>query len=235
MFPLHDENPTSRLTWMTWLLIAVNTIVFGYETWLTFALGQPAFEAFVVANAFVPARFLAAPFSPREWVTVLTAMFMHAGWLHVGSNMLYLWIFGNNVEDRFGPWRFLGFYVACGLIATVAQFVAAPDAAIPNLGASGAVAGVLAAYLLLFPRARVVTAVFIVFIVELAAIPAWLVIIVWFVIQLGQGLGSLGSSTASAGGVAYFAHIGGFVAGLLLALPAWARVRGESARFTSSR
>lgn len=235
MFPLRDENPTSRLTWMTWLLIAANVAVFAYETWLTYAVRGAAFETFVVANAFVPARFLASPFSPREWVTVLTAMFMHAGWLHVGGNMLYLWIFGNNIEDRLGPWRFLGFYLACGLVATAAQFVAAPGAAIPNLGASGAVAGVLAAYLLLFPRARVVTAIFIFFIIELAAIPAWLIIIVWFVIQLGQGLGSLGQATANAGGVAYLAHVGGFVAGLLLTLPAWANDRRGPAKFTGWR
>lgn len=235
MFPLRDENPTSRLTWMTWLLIAANIAVFVYETRLIFGVGEPAFEAFVVANAFVPARFLASPFSPREWVTVLTAMFMHAGWLHIGGNMLYLWIFGNNIEDRLGPWRFLGFYLACGLVATVAQLVAAPGATVPNLGASGAVAGVLAAYLLLFPRARVVTAIFIFFIIELAAIPAWLIIIVWFVIQLGQGLGSLGQATANTGGVAYFAHIGGFVAGLLLALPVWANDRRGPARFTAWR
>jgi membrane associated rhomboid family serine protease len=235
MFPLHDENPTTRITWMTWLLIAVNVAVFGYETWLTYTVGAAAFEAFIVANAFVPARFLASPLSPREWVTIVTAMFMHAGWLHVGGNMLYLWIFGNNIEDRLGPWRFLGFYLACGLVATAAQLLAAPGAAVPNLGASGAVAGVLAAYLLLFPRARVVTAIFIIFIIELAAIPAWLVIIVWFVIQLGQGLGSLGQATANAGGVAYFAHIGGFVAGLLLVLPARANGRSAPAGFTGWR
>jgi len=235
MFPLRDENPTSSLTWMTWLLIAVNLAVFGYETWLTYVVGGPAFETFVVANSFVPARFLAAPFSPREWVTVFTAMFMHGGWLHVGGNMLYLWIFGNNVEDRLGPWRFLGFYLLCGVIATFAQLAAGPGSVVPNLGASGAVAGVLAGYLLLFPRARVMTAIFIFIIIELAAIPAWLIIIIWFVMQLGSGIGSLGSTAADSGGVAYFAHIGGFIAGLLLILPAWVADRRSAARFTAWR
>jgi len=230
MLPLRDENPTSRVTWMTWLLIALNVAAFAYETYLVMAIGEASYEGFIVANAFVPARFFASPFSPREWITVLTAMFMHAGWLHVGGNMLYLWIFGNNIEDRLGPWRFLGFYLLCGLAATALQAVVAPQIAIPTLGASGAVAGVLAAYLLLYPRARVVTAVFIFFIIELAALPAWLIIAVWFVIQLASGLGSLGRTSAT-GGVAYFAHIGGFVAGLLLALPARAGDKRKPARF----
>jgi len=234
MFPLRDENPTSRVTWMTWLLLAANIVAFGYEAWLLYGVGGTAFETFVVANSFVPARFLASPFSPREWITVLTAMFLHAGWLHVGGNMLYLWIFGNNVEDRLGPLRFLGFYLACGTVATFAQLAVSPGSDAPVLGASGAIAGVLAAYLLLFPRARVVTAIFIFLFIELAAIPAWILILVWFVLQLGSGIGSLGQ-TATGGGVAYFAHIGGFVAGLLLTLPAWTADRGRRARFSSWR
>jgi membrane associated rhomboid family serine protease len=220
VFPIRDENPTSRLTWMTWLLIAANLAMFAYEVRLMLVGGPGALNTFVAANAFVPARFFASPFSPREWATVLTAMFMHAGWLHIGGNMLYLWIFGNNVEDRLGPFAFLGFYLACGTAATFAQAFVAPGIDVPNLGAS-AVAGVLGAYLLLFPRARVVTAVLIVFVIELTALPAWVLIAIWFVMQLGSGLGSLGA--AAAGGVAYFAHLGGFATGLLLALPAWRR------------
>jgi len=234
MFPLRDENPTMHVTWMVWLILAANLAVFGYETYLVYGVGSAAFESFVVANSFVPARFFASPFSPREWVTVFTAMFMHAGWLHIGGNMLYLWIFGNNIEDRIGPWRFLGFYLLCGISAAALQAVAAPGANVPTLGASGAIAGVLAAYLLLYPRARVITAVFIFFIIELAALPAWLIIAVWFVIQLASGIGSLGQATAT-GGVAYFAHIGGFVAGLLLILPAWRSDRRRPASFTGTR
>jgi membrane associated rhomboid family serine protease len=230
MFPLRDENRPSSVTWMTWLLIALNIAVFAYETWLIVSFGEATYEAFVLANAFVPARFFANPLSPREWVTVLSAMFMHAGWLHIGGNMLYLWIFGDNIEDRLGPWRFLGFYLLCGGAATALQAFVAPGIAVPMLGASGAIAGVLAAYLLLYPRARVLTAVFVFFIIEIAALPAWLIIAVWFVIQLASGLGSLGQTTA-VGGVAYFAHIGGFVAGILLALPAWVGDRRKPTRF----
>jgi membrane associated rhomboid family serine protease len=234
MFPLRDDNPTSRLTWMTWTLVGANLAVFGYQFWLSL-LGGPAFETFVVANSFVPARFFASPFSPREWLTVLSAMFMHAGWIHVGGNMLYLWIFGNNIEDRLGPMRFLAFYLACGLAATFAQAVVTAGSTVPNLGASGAVAGVLGAYLLLFPRARVTTVVFLFFVIETAALPAWGVIMVWFLIQLAQGIGSLGVRTADAGGVAYFAHVGGFVAGLALVLPAWLIDRRRTARFAGWR
>ncbi|HEX9092498.1 MAG TPA: rhomboid family intramembrane serine protease [Coriobacteriia bacterium] len=235
MFPIRDENPTSRITWMTWLIIAINLAVFGYEFWLSLTAGVGVFDEFVIRYSFVPARFFASPFSPREWATVLTAMFMHGGWLHVGGNMLYLWIFGNNIEDRLGSARFLGFYLAAGLAATAAQAIVSPTSALPTLGASGAVAGVLAAYLLLYPRARVTTLVFIFFFIEVAAIPAYLIIIVWFVIQLGSGLGSLGQATAAGGGVAYFAHIGGFIAGLALALPVWWVDRQRSARFTDWR
>jgi membrane associated rhomboid family serine protease len=233
VFPLRDENPTTRLTWMTWLLIAANVGLFAYEVWLTVQGGPAALNAFVGANAFVPARFFASPFSPREWATVLTAMFMHAGWLHIGGNMLYLWIFGNNIEDRMGPFAFLGFYLACGTAATFAQAFVAPGIDVPNLGASGAIAGVLGAYLLLFPRARVVTAILIFVVIELTALPAWVLIVIWFVMQLGSGLGSLGSATG--GGIAYFAHLGGFVAGLVLALPTWFRGRGQSGRFVDWR
>jgi membrane associated rhomboid family serine protease len=228
MFPIRDENPTTRVTWMTWLLIAANLGLFGYMVWLSVAGGSSALGAFVIANAFVPARFFASPFSPREWATVLTAMFMHAGWLHIGGNMLYLWIFGNNIEDRLGPLPFLGFYLACGTVATFAQAFVAPGLDVPNLGASGAVAGVLGAYLLLFPRARVVTAILIFFVIELTALPAWVLIAIWFLIQLGSGLGSLGAPTS--GGVAYFAHIGGFATGIALALPALRQGRARTGR-----
>ena len=125
MFPLRDENPTSRVTWMTWLLVGVNVAVFAYEIYLSYAGGNAAFEAFVSRWAFDPARLRGGARRPRPCgLTVLTAMFLHAGWLHVGGNMLYLWIFGNNVEDRLGPLAFLAFYLACGSSATVAQTVA---------------------------------------------------------------------------------------------------------------
>jgi len=227
MFPLRDDNPTSSVTWMTWLLVGSDLAVFGYEVYLLFTGGPAAFSGFVAAWPFDPAAFAAGTGAPLVWLTPLTALFLHANLLHVGGNMLYLWIFGNNIEDRLGPWGFLAFYLACGLIATAAQTVATGVIHVDNIGASGAVAGVLGAYLLLYPRARVLTAVFIIIIVELALIPAWIVIALWFVVQVASGLASFGTE-ASAGGIAYFAHIGGFAAGLTLILPAWFRGRTQT-------
>ena len=220
MFPLRDENPTSRLTWMTWLLLAVNVAVFVWELRIQATGGAQALAAFTAAFSFDPAALAAAPGSPRVWLTLLTATFMHAGWVHLGGNMLYLGIFGNNVEDRLGPWRFLAFYVGCGLIASLAEAFGAGFPRAEMLGASGAIAGVLGAYLLLYPRARVVTAVFVIFIIELARIPAWIVIGVWFVLQLGAGIATIGPEAPQTG-VAYLAHVGGFLAGMVLIAPAW--------------
>ena len=233
MFPLKDENPTSRLTWMTWTIIGLNVAVFAYELYLQATAGAGALDAFYLTWAFDPAHLASSAGSPAVWVTVFTAMFLHAGWLHIGGNMLYLWIFGNNVEDRMGPWWFLGFYLVCGVVATIAQTVASGFADVPTLGASGAIAGVLGAYLLLFPRARVLTAIFIIVFFEVALIPAWVVIVVWFVLQLGSGIATVGPASAG-GGVAYFAHVGGFVCGVLLALPLWFASRRRAA-FTAWR
>jgi membrane associated rhomboid family serine protease len=233
MFPLRDENPTSRVTWMTWALLAVNVAVFAWELRIQVTAGSEALAAFTASFAFDPAALAAAPGSPRVWLTLLTAMFMHAGWVHLGGNMLYLGIFGNNVEDRLGPWRFLAFYLACGLVASLAQAFGTGFPPGEVLGASGAIAGVLGAYLLLYPRARVVTAVFVIFIVELARIPAWIVIGVWFVLQLGAGIGTVGPGTPATG-VAYLAHVGGFLAGMLLIAPAWLSDRGRT-RFAGWR
>jgi membrane associated rhomboid family serine protease len=233
VFPLRDENPTSTTTWMTWLLVGTNLAAFGYEVFVLMTQGPAAFEVFVRAWAFDPARFAAQPGSPMVWATLLTSMFLHANLLHVGGNMLYLWIFGNNIEDRLGPFGFLAFYVVCGLAATGAQTLATGLVDVVNLGASGAIAGVLGAYLLLYPRARVQTAIFIVFFFEIALLPAWVLILLWFALQVASGLATFGTA-ASAGGVAYFAHVGGFVAGLALILPVWLR-DSTRARFTTWR
>jgi membrane associated rhomboid family serine protease len=217
MIPLRDDNPTRHFPWLTVTLIAANLAVFLYEV----SLDPAALQALWSQWAFVPARFFADPFSPAEIATVFSAMFLHAGWVHVIGNMLYLWIFGNNIEDRLGPVRFALFYLACGLGAALAQGFATPESAIPTIGASGAVAGVLAAYLLLYPGASVVTIIPVFVFIQIARVPAFLVIGFWFVLQLGNGLASLGTAMADMGGVAWFAHIGGFVTGLLLAaLPA---------------
>jgi membrane associated rhomboid family serine protease len=216
MIPIRDENPTRRFPWLTVAIIVANIAVFAYES----TLSPTALEAFWKTWAFVPARFLAAPGDPHELLTLFTAMFMHAGWVHIIGNMLYLWIFGNNIEDRFGPVGFIAFYLASGLGASVAQILTTPNATLPNLGASGAIAGVLGAYLVLYPSAAVLTVIPILFFFEVARVPAYLVIGFWFVLQLGSGLASLGHGTAATAGIAWFAHIGGFATGLVLALPA---------------
>ncbi len=233
MFPLRDENPTSRITWMVWLLVAVNVAVFVWELRIQVIGGDAALGAFLDSFAFDPAALASAPGSPHVWLTLLTAMFMHAGWVHLGGNMLYLVIFGNNIEDRLDPWRFLGFYLLCGLVASLVQAFGTGFPHAQVLGASGAIAGVLGAYILLYPRTRVVTAVFIVFIVELARIPAWIVIGLWFVLQLAAGIGTVGPQTVSTG-VAYLAHVGGFLAGMALIAPAWLADR-RGARFAGWR
>ena len=202
MFPIGDDN-TSRRTvpLVTYALIALNVLFFFVE--LTGG------DAFIGEWAFVPARFLANPLG--DSVTLFTSMFMHAGWVHLGGNMLYLWIFGDNVEDRFGHIKFTIFYLLCGLAATFAQLAFSLGSNVPNLGASGAIAGVLGAYILLFPqgKVRVLQGQ------RVIQVPALIVIGLWIVLQLFSGIGSI-ASTAQSGGVAYMAHIGGFVAGFAL-------------------
>jgi membrane associated rhomboid family serine protease len=201
MLPIGDDNTSRHITpVITYILVAVNVLVFLAEL----TLG----EAFVVQWAFVPSRFLANPLA--DFPTLFTAMFMHGSWLHLGSNMLYLWIFGDNVEDRFGHAKYFVFYLICGLAATATQLAFTANSSIPNLGASGAIAGVLGAYILLFPNRRVT--VFQGF--RVIPVPALLVIGFWFILQLFSGIGSIGA--ADTGGVAFMAHVGGFVAGFIL-------------------
>ncbi len=223
MIPLRDDNPTRRFPIVTVLLVVANVLVFVWES----TLSPAQLQALANTWAVVPSRLLADPFSPREAATVVAAMFLHGGWLHVLGNMLYLWIFGNNIEDRLGHVGFVGFYLASGVAATAAQVAMAPATDVPLLGASGAVAGVLGAYALLYPGAAVLTLIPIFFFFEIARLPALLVIGVWFLVQLGNGLGSLSPEFAQTGGVAWFAHIGGFLAGLTLILPAWAYDRSK--------
>ncbi len=202
MFPIGDDNNARRtFPVVTYVLIALNVLFFFVEL----SGGDPFIEKW----AFVPARFLANP--GAGLLTLFTAMFMHAGWLHLGGNMLYLWIFGDNVEDRFGHLKFIVFYLLCGIAATFAQLAFSAGSSVPNLGASGAIAGVLGAYLVLFPQGRVRVLVG----NRVTPMPALLVIGLWIVLQFFSGIGSI-SNTADTGGVAYMAHIGGFVAGLVL-------------------
>ena len=204
MLPIGDDDSRTRTTpIINYALIAVNILVFIFEL----NLG----DAFIEQWAFFPSRFMANPSS--EWVTIFSSMFMHAGLLHIGGNMLYLWVFGNNVEDRFGHISYLVFYLVCGVAATVSQLYFSLGSDIPNLGASGAIAGVLGSYLLMFPFRRV-TVILVRFIVPL---PAIIVLGFWFMLQFYSGVGSI-SVSAETGGVAYMAHVGGFVAGFLMAI-----------------
>ncbi len=225
MIPIRDENPTRRFPAVTVSLLGANVAVFVYML----TLPEPELMAFITTWALTPARLMTEPFTPAVLVTLVTAMFLHGGWLHLGSNMLYLWIFGNNVEDALGALRFLGFYLASGIIATLVHVFVQGPSEVPLLGASGAIAGVLGAYLVLFPRAHVLVLIPIIFIIELARVPAAFVIGFWFLIQLIQGVGSIAPG-AAAGGVAWWAHIGGFAAGLVLVIPAWMAMRGGKRR-----
>jgi membrane associated rhomboid family serine protease len=229
MIPLRDENPTRRFPIVTIALIALNVAMFVYEN----SLDPQALQSFFSQWAFVASRFTSDPTSAHEIATVFVSMFMHAGWVHIGGNMLYLWIFGNNVEDRLGRIPFLAFYLACGVAGVAAQAFISPGASVPTLGASGAIAGVLGGYALLFPGAAVLTLIPIFFFFEIARVPAFIVIGFWFVLQLANGVASIDPAVAQAGGVAYFAHIGGFALGVALVLPLWIgsrfgrRVRGS--------
>lgn len=202
MFPIGDDNSARRTVPMvTYALITLNVVVFFIE--LTGG------DALIMKWAFIPSRFLANPVG--DFLTLFTSMFMHAGWLHLGGNMLYLWIFGDNVEDRFGHTKYIVFYLLCGLVATFAQLAVSVGSDIPNLGASGAIAGVLGAYIILFPqgKVRVLQGQ------RTIQVPALIVIGLWIVLQFFSGIGSIAAS-AETGGVAYMAHIGGFLAGVVL-------------------
>ena len=204
MLPIGDDDSRTRTTpIVNYVLIAVNILVFIVE----FVQG----DVFIMRWAFIPSRFMTNPLG--DWMTIFSSMFMHAGILHIGGNMLYLWVFGNNVEDRFGHIVYLVFYLFSGVAATVSQLYFSLGSDIPNLGASGAIAGVLGAYLLLFPFRRV-TVLLVRFVVPL---PAIIVLGFWFLLQFFNGVGSIAISVET-GGVAYMAHVGGFVAGFFLAI-----------------
>jgi membrane associated rhomboid family serine protease len=207
MFPIGDDNSARRsMPVVTVVLIALNILFFFVEL--------NGGDAFIREWAFIPRRFGENP--AGDVPTVFTAMFMHGGWLHLGGNMLYLWIFGDNVEDAFGPVKFIVFYLVCGVAATFAQYFVVPRSGIPNVGASGAIAGVLGAYLVMFPHARVRVLMY----NQIIALPALMVLGFWIVLQVFSGVGSIAQTaqTEETGGVAYMAHVGGFVAGLALAL-----------------
>jgi len=210
MLPLRDHNPIRTTPFVNYLLIALNVLMFFWEV----QLGRN-FEPALVQVAFIPARFWQGGMLVPELIRIFVSMFLHGGLLHIGGNMLYLWIFGDNIEDRLGHFPYLVFYLACGFLATFAHAFFNPASRMPSIGASGAIAGVLGAYLILFPTARVTTLIPIIFFIIVREIPAVFLLGFWFVIQFFSGWGSLGAAQDT-GGVAYFAHIGGFVAGMIL-------------------
>ena len=223
MIPLRDASPTRRTPVVTLGLIALCTITFVDELVVMAQGGEAALDRLFETRGVVPAELVAAVtggnWLSRPVLDVFTSMFLHAGWLHLLGNLLFLWIFGANVEDRVGRARFLLVYLAGGVVAVVAQTLADPGSTAPMIGASGAIAAVLGAYLVLFPRARIQSLVFLGLFYQLIAVPAVILLGFWFLLQVVDGIGSLGPSTVVDGGVAVFAHIGGFVAGALLALP----------------
>jgi membrane associated rhomboid family serine protease len=209
MIPIRDENPTHITPVVNYLLIALNVIAFIAQL----TLGATD-DAAVYQFALVPAE-LTRNLSPFNIATIFTSMFMHGGLAHIAGNMLYLWIFGDNVEDALGHGRYLFFYLLGGIVASGAHILTNPASQIPTVGASGAIAAVLGAYLILYPRSRVLTLIPLGFFLRLTMLPAIIVLGLWFVLQLFQGVLALGGPDV--GGIAFWAHIGGFVAGLVLA------------------
>jgi membrane associated rhomboid family serine protease len=252
VFPLRDNITTERLPIVTIVLIVANVLAYFFFQHGTITLGDPSSHAYLVnlvENATIPYELthwgqhcviqgqnIACGTVPNPsgyaptWATPLLSMFMHGGLLHLGGNMLFLWIFGNNVEDSMGPVKYLAFYLLGGVAAVALQTAIDPNSTAPTIGASGAIAAVLGGYILLFPRARVLTAIFIVFFFTLIEIPALVVLGVWFVQQVLFGYFDLTDPTGGGGGVAYFAHIGGFAFGLLAV-----RVFADQAKWQQAR
>jgi membrane associated rhomboid family serine protease len=204
MFPLRDTQPSYSKPVVTSILIAINILVFLYEA----SLDPYTQNAFIDQYGLVPVNFHIS--------NIFTSMFLHGGWLHVLGNMWFLWIFGDNIEDILGHEKYLAFYMLCGVAAAVTQVFFNLDSRVPMVGASGAIAGVMGAYLIKFPRAYIRTLVFIVVFITTIDIPAFFLLLYWFAIQFFSGLGSVGYSAQMNGGVAWFAHVGGFLAGMAL-------------------
>ena len=216
MIPIRDHNPSTRLAWVTWLLMAANIAV--HLAGMVLITTERELIDFYTTYAMVPARIS----NGENYLSLVTSTFVHGDLMHLAGNMLFLWIFGDNLEDRMGHLPYLGFYLASGVAAALAQIVGAPGSMVPMVGASGAIAGVMGGYLLLFPRARVDIAFIIFVIVKIVTVPAWLTLGLWFGLQLVNGA----ASTGDGGGVAYWAHAGGFIAGVVLTVPVWLRVGG---------
>ncbi|WP_299298634.1 rhomboid family intramembrane serine protease [uncultured Tateyamaria sp.] len=211
MFPIRDHNPSGRTPYVTYLLLVANIAIF--LSYVGLFQDPRALNALFFEYAAIPARIT----SGDGFRTLFSSMFLHGGWLHLAGNMLFLWIFGDNVEDEMGHIPFLVFYLATGLAAGLLHVMSAPYSPVPTVGASGAIAGVMGGYLLLFPRARVDILLILIIFFRIFPIPAWIMLVLWFALQFIGGLGS----DPDAGGVAYWAHAGGFIAGIVLTLPLW--------------
>ena len=216
MFPLRDHNPSGRTPYVTYILMAANIGIF--LSYVSLFNDPQALNAFFFDYAAIPARLT----SGEGYGTLISSMFLHGGWMHLAGNMLFLWIFGDNIEDEMGHVPYLLFYIVSGIAAGLVQVGASPGSAIPTVGASGAIAGVMGSYLLLFPKARVDILLILIVFIRIIPIPAWIMLAAWFGMQFIGGIGA----DLSAGGVAYWAHAGGFVAGALLTLPLWLRRGG---------
>ena len=204
MFPLRDTQPSNSRPVITIAIIIVNVMVFFHEI----TLDEFSRNHFIAAYGMIPARF--------QLIDLFTSIWLHGGWLHLIGNMWFLWIFGDNIEDTLGSLNYLVFYVLCGVAAGLTHLIFNADSRVPTVGASGAIAGVMGAYLLKYPRANVLTLIPIFIFFTTMELPAWVILIYWFVIQLFSGVGSVGYSHLSQGGVAWFAHIGGFLVGMAL-------------------
>jgi membrane associated rhomboid family serine protease len=209
VIPLKDDIPSSTFPIVNVLLIITNLFVFGYQL----SMGRYV-DQFIFTHAVIPAQIVTVGLTADQFARLTATMFFHGGWLHVLSNMLYLWIFGDNVEDRMGHFKYLVFYLLTGYMATIAHILSSPASKTPLIGASGAIAGVLGAYLILFPRARVLTLVFLFIFIPIVPIPAVVFLGIWFFLQILSGTASLSDQAAQ--GVAYWAHIGGFIAGVVM-------------------
>jgi rhomboid family protein len=216
MFPIRDHNPSGRTPYVVYTLIAANILV--YVSTLGIMSGDKSAYFFLLDWAMIPDRVSSGQGIP----TLVTSLFMHGGFMHIAGNMLFLWVFGDNLEDDMGHFRFLAFYLAAGVGASLIQVYMGPYSQVPTVGASGAIAGVLGGYLLLYPKARVdILIIFIIFF-RVFPIKAWIVLGIWFGLQVFGGIGA----DPNAGGVAYWAHVGGFAVGLALTLPLWLRRGG---------
>ena len=216
MIPLRDTIPSRTFPFINYTFILLNLVVFFYQV----SLGHHL-ERFIYAWGIVPANFF-APFSYGQpglierVIPLFTSMFLHGGWLHLLGNMLFLYIFGDNVEDRLGHTKYFFFYILCGVLAVAAHLMTNPSSRVPTIGASGAIAGVMGAYFFLFPYARIVTLIFIFFFIDIIEIPAFFFLAFWLILQFLNGTMSFSAQNAVSGGVAWWAHIGGFIAGILL-------------------